>query len=77
MVLAEPKHRKGSFGGFMDRILHPGTHEEKEHLAENAGEHEPQHEGEAKKEGEMDKVKDYIKKDEEMEAEGRTYGDLM
>ena len=77
MTPAEPKHRKGSFGGLMDRILHPGHHDEKQHLTEDKDEPEPQHESEPKKESEMDKFKDYMKKDEEMEAEGRTYGDLM
>lgn len=36
------------------------------------GQQKPQH-----KEGEMDKFRDYIKKDEEMEQEGGTYGGLM
>lgn len=61
----------------MDRILHPGSHDEKEHLTEHKDADEPQHESEPKKESEVNKFKDYIKKDEEMEAEGRTYGDLM
>lgn len=36
------------------------------------GQQKPQH-----KESEMDKFRDYIKKDEEMEQEGGTYGGLM
>ena len=36
------------------------------------GQQKPQH-----KEGEMDKFRDYIKEDEEMEQEGGTYGGLM
>ncbi|KAK5801096.1 hypothetical protein VI817_003308 [Penicillium citrinum] len=33
--------------------------------------------GQKKKEGEMDKLKDYYHKDEELEEEGETYGGLM
>lgn len=75
----EPKHRKGSLGGLMDRILHPGHHEEKNPLNQDKDKDDNQnpHADESKKEGEMDKVKDYLKKDEQMEEEGRTYGDLM
>ncbi|KAJ5864464.1 uncharacterized protein N7529_006380 [Penicillium soppii] len=73
----QPKHRKGSFGGFMDRMLHPGHHDNKDHPNQDKDNHEPQHEDEPKKESEADKFKDYIKKDEQMEEEGRTYGGLM
>jgi hypothetical protein len=76
----EPKHRKGSFGTFMDRMLHPGHHDNKENPSQVKDDQEhldPQHEDAPQKEGEMDKFKDYIKKDEQMEQEGRTYGDLM
>lgn len=76
MESAEPKHRKGSLGGFMDRILHPGHHEEKNPLNPEEN-HEPEHEDAPKKESEMDKAKDYVRKDEQMEQEGRTYEDLM
>lgn len=76
MVSTEPKHRKGSFGDFMDRMLHPGHHENK-HPNQDKDEHEPQHEDAPKKEDEMDKAKDNMKKDEQMEQEGRSYEDLM
>ncbi|KAJ6009636.1 hypothetical protein N7522_004652 [Penicillium canescens] len=76
----EPKHRKGSFGGFMDKVLHRDHHEDKDQAHQAKDEHDPdqeQHEDQPQKEGEMDRVKDYMKKDQDMEAEGRTYGDLM
>lgn len=63
----------------MDRMLHRDHHDNKDQARQDKDEHEHDmdHEDQPKKEGEMDKFKDYIKKDEEMEAEGRTYGDLM
>lgn len=79
MISTEPKNRKGSLGGLMDRILHPGHHEEKNPPSQDNDKDDQQtpHGDEPKKESEMDKFKDYIKKDEQMEEEGRTYGDLM
>lgn len=74
----EPKHRKGSFGGFMDKVLHRG-HDDKDqaHQDKDEQEHEQEHEDQPKKESEVDKTKDYMKKDQGMEGEGRGYGDLM
>jgi hypothetical protein len=77
MALTEPKHRKGSFGDFMDRMLHPGHHEKKELLNQDKGEHEPQLEDGPKKEGDFDNFKDSIKKNEQTEGEDRTYEDLL
>lgn len=61
----------------MDRILHPGHHEEKNTLSQDKDTHHTPHGDEPKKEGEVDKFKDYIKKDERMEEGGRTYNDLL
>lgn len=50
---------------------------------EKMKDHHPDHEEEenkpdqGKKEGEMDKLKDYIHEDEELEEEGQTYAGLM
>ncbi|KAJ5306505.1 hypothetical protein PENANT_c031G05136 [Penicillium antarcticum] len=79
----EPKHRKSSLGGLMDRMLHRDHHENKDQAGQAKDEHDStqvEHEdmpSQPKKEDEMDKMKDYMKKDEQMEQEGRTYGDLM
>ncbi|KAJ5766544.1 uncharacterized protein N7511_004160 [Penicillium nucicola] len=80
-----PKHRRSSLGGLMDRMLHRDHHDNKDQ-AQQAKDDLVQEPGQAehedmpsqpKKEDEVDKFKDYMKKDEQMEAEGRTYGDLM
>ncbi|KAJ5088320.1 hypothetical protein N7456_011936 [Penicillium angulare] len=66
--------------GFFERILHP---HKKDDNKEKEPEHEHEHEHDAKdpnapkKESEMDKFKDYIHEDEEIEQEGGTYSNLM
>ncbi|KAJ6087061.1 hypothetical protein N7467_005975 [Penicillium canescens] len=74
----EPKHRKGSFGGFVDKVLHRDHHEDKDQAHQAKDEQDPdqeQHEDQPQKEGEMDRAN--MKKDQNMDPEGRTYGDLM
>ncbi|CAI7575018.1 unnamed protein product [Penicillium glandicola] len=68
--------RKGSLGGLMDRMLHRDHHQNTEIPHEAKDAHEP-HEDDPKKEADLDKFKDYVKKDEEVEKAGRTYADLM
>ncbi|KAJ5286734.1 hypothetical protein N7478_002420 [Penicillium angulare] len=65
--------------GFFERMLHPHKKDENE---EKEPEHEYEHDAKdlnssKKKESEMDKFKDYIHEDEEIEQEGGTYGNLM
>ncbi|KAB8229727.1 hypothetical protein ETB97_008881 [Aspergillus alliaceus] len=74
---SHPQHRHG----FLDRVLHPGRyhHQKEEQHQEEQRQDQPESQGQEsqKKEGELDKFKDYIKKDEEMEEEGDTYAGLM
>jgi hypothetical protein len=56
----------------VDRLFHH-EHEKKEHESrQNA-----QGKGIPEKKSEIDKIEDYLKEDEELEQEGRTYGGLM
>ncbi|KAL4948593.1 hypothetical protein BDW69DRAFT_189136 [Aspergillus filifer] len=66
-------HHKESL---MDKILHPHRHKHEEQAAKDQPEGA---EGGLRSEIKKDEedMKDYLKKDEQMEAEGRTYGGLM
>lgn len=58
----------------MDKVFHHGHHN-KDGQQANGSQQQPPKEGEAKKlEGEF---KDYMKKDEQLSAEGKEYGGLM
>ncbi|KAJ5370042.1 uncharacterized protein N7496_006134 [Penicillium cataractarum] len=78
----EPVHQHE---GFFERILHhhyqnQEAQYQKEPDQDKTGkdEHEHDHDEHKKKgESELDKMKDYLHEDEELEAEGRTYGGLM
>ncbi|KAJ5195275.1 uncharacterized protein N7498_008713 [Penicillium cinerascens] len=58
--------------GFFERILH--HHKNKDCKHHDKDSQQPQ---DKKEEGEMDKMKDYLHKDEQLEEEGHEYGDLM
>lgn len=77
----EPVHQQE---GFFERILHHHHQNEeakyeKEPCEDNEDKddhsHDDRHKG--KGESELDKMKDYLHEDEELEQEGRTYGGLM
>lgn len=66
--------------GFFERILHHHEGNKAGH-SKNKGEQpdkmDSQQPPAQKKEGEMDKLKDYLHKDQQLEEEGHEYGDLM
>ncbi|OKP14882.1 hypothetical protein PENSUB_5478 [Penicillium subrubescens] len=77
----EPAHQHE---GFFERILHHHNQNEdakyqKEPDQDKAhkDDHDHDHDAHKKKESELDKMKDYLHEDEELEQEGRTYGGLM
>ncbi|KAF3387571.1 hypothetical protein F1880_001497 [Penicillium rolfsii] len=76
----EPVHQHE---GFFERILHHHNQNEdakyqKESDQNKAHNDDHGHEHDRKKgESELDKMKDYLHEDEELEREGRTYGGLM
>ncbi|KAJ5114933.1 hypothetical protein NUU61_000692 [Penicillium alfredii] len=71
-------HHKGGLEGMMDRIFHRTGHPQKEEHHDEDKNDQEEHGHDSKKKGsEMDKFKDYIKEDEELEAEGKTYSNLM
>ncbi|KAB8079415.1 hypothetical protein BDV29DRAFT_151705 [Aspergillus leporis] len=63
--------------GILDRMLHH------KHPLQAEDQHQNQHDSQDKEpqkkeeEGELDKIKDYVKKDQELEEEGDTYAGLM
>jgi hypothetical protein len=79
----EPVHHEG----FFERILHHHLQNEEdkykkepsEDNEDNADKDDHSHDDHPKKKGEseLDKMKDYLHEDEELEQEGRTYGGLM
>ncbi|KAJ5987815.1 hypothetical protein N7481_003025 [Penicillium waksmanii] len=78
---APPPHENE---GFFDRILHhhmgKQTEETMKDHHEDRDNQEDYHEDsgeEKKKESEMDKMKNYLHEDEELEEEGQTYAGLM
>ncbi|CEJ61772.1 hypothetical protein PMG11_10291 [Penicillium brasilianum] len=77
----EPVHQQE---GFFERILHrhhqnQDAQYQKEPDQDKSGKDEHDHDEHDKKKGEseLDKMKDYLHEDEELEAEGRTYGGLI
>lgn len=59
----------------MERLF---EHHHHHHNKDNNGDHsKAQDQKPQQKESEMDKFRDYIHKDEELEQEGQTYGGLM
>lgn len=71
---AEAKEEIKSHESLADKILHPHHHHEHQtkdssKSADVSTEHH--------KESEIDKVKDYVKEDQKLEEEGKTYGGLM
>ncbi|KAL4945562.1 hypothetical protein BDV06DRAFT_219251 [Aspergillus oleicola] len=69
----QPTHHKESL---MDRIFHPHRRRSEDHAAKDKPEGA---EGGLRSDLKKDEegLKDYVKKDEQMEEEGRTYGGLM
>ena len=66
--------------GFFERILHHHEGNKDSHSKDKDDQHDKmdsQQPQTQNKEGEMDKMKDYLHKDEELEEEGHEYGDLM
>ncbi|KAJ6113837.1 hypothetical protein N7523_007154 [Penicillium sp. IBT 18751x] len=66
--------------GFFERILHHHEGNKPTHAKDQDDQHDKmdsQQPQTQKKEGEMDKLKDYLHKDEQLEEEGHEYGDLM
>lgn len=66
--------------GFFERILHHHEGNKAGHnkdQGEQSDKMDSQHPQAQQKEGEMDKLKDYLHKDEQLEEEGHEYGDLM
>ena len=61
--------------GFFERILH--HHKDKDTEHQDKGSQDSQHPQGKPEESEMDKMKDYLHKDEQLEEEGHEYGDLM
>ncbi|KAJ5674240.1 hypothetical protein N7462_009679 [Penicillium macrosclerotiorum] len=70
----EPHHE-----GFFERILHHHyeNQEKKDQREDTHEEDKHEHADTDKKESALDKMKDYLKEDEELEDEGRTYAGLM
>ncbi len=76
----EPVHQQE---GFFERILHHHYQNEeakyrKEPSEDNEDKDDHSHDDHHQKKGEseLDKMKDYLHEDEELEQEGRIYGDL-
>jgi hypothetical protein len=81
LIVAEsnPSH-ENEHEGFFERIFHhhegnrAGNKDKNVDPQDKTDSQRPQGE---QKEGEMDKLKDYLHKDEQLEEEGHEYGDLM
>jgi len=68
----QPQHKEG----FVERFFeHHHHHNKDNHSGDQSKEQDqkPQHQ----KESEMDKLRDYYHRDEELEEQGQTYGGLM
>lgn len=70
--------------GFFERILHHHHQNQEAQYQKDSDqdktdkdEHHHDEHDKKKEESELDKMKDYLHEDEELEAEGRTYGGLM
>ncbi|KAJ5123561.1 hypothetical protein N7448_009658 [Penicillium atrosanguineum] len=66
--------------GFFERILHHHDGNKADRSKDTTDQQDKmdsQHPQTQNKEGEMDKLKDYLHKDEQLEEEGHEYGDLM
>lgn len=85
LIIAEsnPSHEHE---GFFERILHHHQGNKAAHSEDKDDQHDKmdsqrpmdsQQPQTQNKEGEMDKLKDYLHKDEQLEEEGHEYGDLM
>ncbi|GLI77925.1 hypothetical protein PoHVEF18_006222 [Penicillium ochrochloron] len=79
----EPVHQQE---GFFERILHHHHQNEdakyqkepdQDKAHKDDHDHDHDRDTQKKKESELDKMKDYLHEDEELEQEGRTYGGLM
>jgi uncharacterized membrane-anchored protein YjiN (DUF445 family) len=72
-IEAQPEKKEGLF----DKIFHHHKHEEGQQATRQQAGQAGQAQQPVQKESKIDKFKDYIKEDKELEREGKEYGGLM